>query len=445
MSQLESMQYDSYQGHGFEWLDKLPEQWGLCRLKEISKIQNSNVDKKSYENEIAVQLCNYVDVYKNEFINASINFMWATADEFEIKRFSVKENDVLITKDSETNDDIAVPALVKHSMEGVLCGYHLAQITTKSKTLHGAYLFRLFQSMDYGFRFVISAKGITRVGLGQSAIADALTPVPSIHEQIAIVNYLDSKTAQIDRKIDLLSQKADRYEKLKKSLINESVTCGLDKDVAMKDSGIGWIGKVPEHWEISAITNVTSTVSIKNHPNEELLSVYRDYGVIIKSSRDDNHNKAGADLAGYKLVEPGYLVINKMKAWQGSLGISEHRGIVSPAYITCKTNGKLLERSYLHHLLRCQRYIGEYNRLSFGVRNDQWDMRYEDFKYVPVLVPPKDEQKAIADYLDQKTAKIDQIVITINVKIEKLRELRKTLINDVVTGKIKVTDEELTA
>ncbi|CAC5818910.1 Type I restriction-modification system, specificity subunit S [uncultured Gammaproteobacteria bacterium] len=206
----------------------------------------------------------------------------------------------------------------------------------------------------------------------------------------------------------------------------------------MKDSGIEWIGDIPEHWGVSAITNITSTISIKNHPKEELLSVYRDYGVIIKSMRDDNHNKAGANLSNYKLVEAGYLVINKMKAWQGSLGVSEFRGIVSPAYITCKTDKKIVERSYLHHLLRCRNYINEYNRLSYGVRVDQWDMRYDDFKYVPVLLPPKKEQKSIADYLDDKTAKIDTIVKTINTQIEHLKELRKTLINDVVTGQIKV-------
>jgi type I restriction enzyme S subunit len=209
----------------------------------------------------------------------------------------------------------------------------------------------------------------------------------------------------------------------------------------MKDSGVDWIGEVPAHWDVTAVTNITKTVSHKYHPNEELLSVYRDYGVIIKSSRDDNHNKAGADLSNYKLVEPGFLVINKMKAWQGSLGVSEFRGIVSPAYITCKTDRRIVDRGYLHHQLRCRSYINEYNRLSFGVRVDQWDMRYDDFKYVPVLLPPMTEQTAIAAYLDEKTAQIDRIVITINSQINKLKELRKALIKDVVTGKIKVVSE----
>ena len=178
MSKAVMKRYDAYKDSGVEWLGEVPEHWDLKRLKELTKIQNSNVDKKSHENEISVSLCNYVDVYKNEFVNSSLDFMQATADESEIKRFTIKKSDVLITKDSETCDDIAIPALATQTLEGVVCGYHLAQFRTKEKMLLGSYLFRLFQSKSYGFRFVIAAKGITRVGLGQSAIADSLTPIP---------------------------------------------------------------------------------------------------------------------------------------------------------------------------------------------------------------------------------------------------------------------------
>lgn len=209
---------------GVEWIGEVPGHWKIRRLKELSDIQNSNVDKKSYENEVPVQLCNYVDVYKNEFINSSLNFMSATADASEIKRFTIKKNDVLITKDSETCDDIAIPGLATESLDGVLCGYHLAQFRAKNKVLLGAYLFRLFQSKSYGFRFVISAKGITRVGLGQSAIADSLTPVPPLSEQQSIANYLDEKTEHIDRIVDTINSQIDKLKELRKTLINDIVT-----------------------------------------------------------------------------------------------------------------------------------------------------------------------------------------------------------------------------
>jgi|CXWL01.1.fsa_nt_gi type I restriction enzyme S subunit len=209
---------------GVEWIGQIPAHWEMKRLKDIANIQNSNVDKKSHEHETPVRLCNYVDVYKNEYIDSSLDFMKATADEFEIRRFGIKKNDVLITKDSETFDDIAVPALAVETLEDVICGYHLAQIRTNQKILSGAYLFRLFQSQRYGFRFMVNAKGITRVGLGQSAIADALTPIPPLTEQGAIVEFLESKTAQIEKIVETINLEVEKLYELRKTLINDVVT-----------------------------------------------------------------------------------------------------------------------------------------------------------------------------------------------------------------------------
>ena len=203
-----------------------------------------------------------------------------------------------------------------------------------------------------------------------------------------------------------------------------------------KNSGIAWLGEIPEHWKKQKIMGLTKTYSIKNRPNEELLSVYRDYGVIIKSSREDNHNKPGLDLSNNKYVFEGALVLNKMKTWQGSLGISKYKGIVSPAYITCKVDFNEVEGEYLNYLLRCKNYIFEYNRLSYGVRPSQWDMRYDDFKNIPVFLPPKPEQTAIANFLDYKLEKIDRFISKKKQLIELLNDQKAAIINEVVTGKI---------
>jgi len=209
---------------GVEWVGKIPVHWGMKRLKEIAKIKNSNVDKKSHNHEMPIRLCNYIDVYKNSYIDSAIDFMQATADENEIRQFNIRINDVLITKDSESFDDIAVPALAMESMADVLCGYHLAQIRVKEKEILGPFLFRLFQSKKYGIRFIINAKGITRYGLGQSAISDAITPVPPIQEQKIIIKYLDAKTAQIDKIISTIRLQISKLEELRKTLINDVVT-----------------------------------------------------------------------------------------------------------------------------------------------------------------------------------------------------------------------------
>ncbi|NDP20940.1 MAG: restriction endonuclease subunit S [Paludibacter sp.] len=207
----------------------------------------------------------------------------------------------------------------------------------------------------------------------------------------------------------------------------------IQKYPAYKASGVEWLGDVPEHWEAVSLGSLMELKSDKNHPDYEVLSVYREYGVIKKDSRDDNHNATSLDTSNYKAVEPGDLVVNKMKTWQGSMGISPYKGIVSPAYITCKITSKEVVSEYLHRLLRSNLYIGEYNRISYGVRVGQWDMHFEDFKRVTVLVPPLAEQTAIAIFLDTKTVQIDK-AIAIKVKqIELLKERRQILIHRAVT------------
>ncbi|MFT3752734.1 MAG: restriction endonuclease subunit S [Paludibacter sp.] len=207
----------------------------------------------------------------------------------------------------------------------------------------------------------------------------------------------------------------------------------LPKYPAYKPSGVEWLGEIPEHWEAVSLGSILELKSDKNHPEYEVLSVYREYGVIKKDSRDDNHNATSLDTSNYKAVEPGDLVVNKMKAWQGSMGVSPHKGIVSPAYITCRVDSEKIHPEYLHQLLRCDLYIGEYNRLSYGVRVGQWDMHYEDFKHITTTIPPLSEQTAIANFLDNKTALIDKAITLKEKQIELLKERRQILIHRAVT------------
>ncbi len=200
-----------------------------------------------------------------------------------------------------------------------------------------------------------------------------------------------------------------------------------------KSTDVKWLGDIPEHWSIGKIRAVTVLKSKKNQPDLPVLSVYRDYGVILKDSRDDNHNATSLDTSNYKVVDVGDLVVNKMKAWQGSMGISQYRGIVSPAYITCTVDTERVFPKFLHYLLRSQPYIGVYNALSYGVRVGQWDMHYEDFKHIPLPIPSREEQQRIANFLDRKTAEIDEAIAKKQRLIELLKEQKAILINQAVT------------
>jgi len=163
---------------GVEWVGEIPENWKVTKLKKISDVRVSNVDKKSDEAEPEVLLCNYIDVYNNEFITSKINFMKATASLEQIKKFTLKKEDVIITKDSEEPTDIAVPALVNENLEGVVCGYHLALIRPNIKVIIGRFLLRQFQTKSINEQFVIAANGVTRFGLKTSRILNANFVVP---------------------------------------------------------------------------------------------------------------------------------------------------------------------------------------------------------------------------------------------------------------------------
>ena len=189
---------------------------------------------------------------------------------------------------------------------------------------------------------------------------------------------------------------------------------------------------VPEEWSIIPCGVFFKEKSIKNTEGEMNLSVYRDYGVIPKDSRDDNHNRVSEDTSNYKLVESGDFVLNKMKGWSGSLGVSEYRGIVSPSY-TVLEPVREIHNKYFHYLLRSETYRQMYESLSYGVRIGQWELRYHDFKQIPSLYPPIDEQKLISRYLDKKTEQIDSLIEKIQKKIELLKEQRTSLINQCVT------------
>lgn len=211
-----------------EWLGKVPEHWEVRRLRSITEMRVSNVDKHTTEDEQPVRLCNYVDVYKNEHISSSINFMKATATKDEIKRFQLKCGDVLITKDSEEWDDIGVPAIVDNIDEDVLCGYHLALLRPFSDIVTSAYLLRALQSTSVTYQFHISANGVTRYGLSHGSIKAVWLPLPPHHEQTTIVEYLDYQIAKIDSSIASDKKIIELLEEYRTRLIADVVTGKAD-------------------------------------------------------------------------------------------------------------------------------------------------------------------------------------------------------------------------
>jgi type I restriction enzyme, S subunit len=250
IEQLEEMpKYEAYKDSGVEWLGEIPEHWKPQKLKFNSELRVSNVDKHSKKLELPVKLANYVDVYKNNFITDSIEFMEVTANQEEIERFSIQIDDVLITKDSEDWLDIGVPALVKHQEKNLLCGYHLAIIRSKSNAM-GCFVFWALLAHYNRIQFSVKANGVTRFGISHGAIKNNWVALPPLSEQTAIAAFLDYKTAQIDQAVAIKEQQIALLKERKQILIQNAVTRGLDPNAPMRDSGVEWIGEIPAHWKI---------------------------------------------------------------------------------------------------------------------------------------------------------------------------------------------------
>lgn len=208
----------------------------------------------------------------------------------------------------------------------------------------------------------------------------------------------------------------------------------MPKYEAYKDSGMEWIGEVPAHWDVVTLGSILKPVSIKNCPELPLLSITREQGVILrnKENKDENHNFIPDDLSNYKLVEEGQFGMNKMKAWQGSYGVSEHTGIVSPAYYVFSFLRDVNPR-FFHLAIRSKLYVSFFASASDGVRVGQWDLSKTRMKEIPFLMPSMAEQTAIAAFLDRKTAQIEQAVHIKERQIALLKERKQILIQNAVT------------
>jgi type I restriction enzyme S subunit len=211
-----------------DWSNELPSGWDAKPLRSIAEYVVSNVDKVRAEHELPVRLCNYTDVYNNEFITLALDFMQATATEEEIVKFGLGVDDVIITKDSESWDDIGVPALVRETASDIVCGYHLALLRPLKRKMNGSFLFRCLQAKPIRVQLELAANGVTRFGIPKSEIGTMTLPVPPLPQQRVIADYLDHATARLDALVAAKERVLELLTEKRRSLITHAVTRGLD-------------------------------------------------------------------------------------------------------------------------------------------------------------------------------------------------------------------------
>ncbi len=418
--------YSSYKDSGVSWIGDIPEHWEVKQLRsfltlfsekghgdaqllsvtrEQGVIERDKEDQEENHNFVPDDLSGYKYIEKGDF---AINKMKAWQGSYAVSEYN----------------GIVSPAY----------------FTCKLKGVNKDFFSKAIRSKVYVPFFTQYSKGI-RVGqwdLNPNALKSIPFFLPTPDEQSVIVKYIDDKTSNIDAYVADKEKEIELLQELKQKTIADAVTKGLNPDAKMKDSGISWIGEIPEHWETYRFAIICKSKSICNCEEEELLSVYLDRGVIRFSDDSSKRtNPTSKDLSKYQLVEEGDFVLNNQQAWRGSVGVSRYRGIVSPAYFIFELSS-IINRNFANYMFRSSAYVSYYYICSKGIGSIQRNLDWNSLKQQKMAIPPLDEQRAIVYYIEEKCQKIDKLASELQSEIDYLKEYKQRLIADCVTGQVNV-------
>lgn len=422
-------EYPEYKETEAEWYGKIPKEW---KTEKIKYLFSERIDK-NHPNEPCLVSSQHMGVVpKTVYGQRTVEVM----------------KDLHLLKLVEIGDFV----ISLRSFQGGLEYAYYRGIISPAYTIlknNGKISSEYFKYLAKSSNFIDLLKTcVTGIREGQnidySVLKNQFLPIPPIDEQNAIVKYLDYKTKQIDEFVSAKEKEIESLQELKKSLVADAVTKGISGE-ELVDSGIEWLPKVPKGWTVHTLRHLLKAFSEKNHSEMQLLSVTRELGVIVRDVEDteSNHNFIPDDLSNYKMVKKGQFVINKMKAWQGSYGVSDFDGIVSPAYFIFDLDFE--NKEFFHLAIRSRKYADFFARYSDGIRIGQWDLSMLDMKNIPFFVPPIEEQEKIIKYCKDKVRNIDTLITSIQKQVTLVKELRTKLIADAVTGNIDVRDVEIPA
>lgn len=340
-------------------------------------------------------------------------------------------NDVLFAKVTPCFENLNT-AIASNLLNGIGFGSSEINVLRFSKNCCTRYFFHLICSrpfLDKGCASMCGVGGLKRVS--PLAVTTFEFKLPPLIEQETIADYLDKKCDKITKEIDLLERKVDCYHRMKRSLINHAVMSGVNSQIKTKESKGSLSSKIPFHWAEQRIKDIFTEVSIKGYPNEPMLCATQTRGVIPQAMYENRVVTALTGLENMKLVEEGNFVIS-LRSFQGGIEYAYYRGIISAAYTILKLNEEQ-EKGFYKYFFKSASLIKLMKKCVTGIREGQ-NINYSALKYEMIPVPPLEEQRDIVNYLDNKCSKIDSIIEKIESKIERLKALKRSLINEVITG-----------
>ena len=419
--------YDAYKDSGDKWIGKIPTDWFNERLgtilEPISIKGNADKDLLSITREKGVILRDVEDDSENHnFIPDDLsNYKLIEKGQFGMNKMKAWQGSYGVSPYT----GIVSPA------------YYIFRFI---KPIYPDFFHWAIRSKTY-ISFFGSASDGVRIGqwdLSKDRMKNIPFVFPDIDSQKKIVEFIRDKAEKIDQAIAIKEQQITLLNERKQIVIQKAVTQGLDPNVPMKDSGVEWIGQIPEHWELEKVKRLFKLIidPAPNNNDFELLSVYTDIGVKPRKDLEERGNRASTT-DGYWKVQKGDIIVNKLLAWMGAIGLSNYEGVTSPAYDILRAR-KPLSPYFYHLLFRSPICSSELKKHSRGIMDMRLRLYFDKFGDVLVPYAPITEQNEIIKYIEVEEQKINAGIELINQQIEKLKEYKTTLINDAVTGKIKV-------
>ncbi|MFH4368873.1 restriction endonuclease subunit S [Vibrio alginolyticus] len=415
--------YESYKESNVDWIGKIPKEWDVVRLGGLFSERRTKVSDLDFP---------ALSVTKKGIL-PQLDSAAKTKD--GDNRKLVKCGDFVINSRSDRKGSSGVS-----DRDGSVS---LINIVLEPQKIEATFCHHLLKSNAFIEEYYRVGRGIV-ADLWTTRYDEMRTislALPSKTEQVAIAKFLDEKTAQIDEAISIKQKQIELLKERKQIIIQQAITQGLNPDVPMKDSGVDWIGQIPEHWIVKRAKYLLDEINERSETGlEELLSVSHMTGVTPRSEKNVTMFMA-EDYTGSKLCHSGDLVINIMWAWMGALGVSDRTGIVSPSYGVFREQreGTFVPK-YLEMLLKSTKYVEYYNKVSTGLHSSRLRFYGHMLFDMALGFPPYEEQTQIVEHISRECSKVDEAITVQAEQVSKLKEYKTTLINSAVTGKIKVTE-----
>ncbi|MCB1660050.1 MAG: restriction endonuclease subunit S [Pseudomonadales bacterium] len=427
---MEFKQYPSYKNSGVEWLGDVPEHWRVIPSK-FYFIERKEKAESSDKQLTASQ--KYGIIFQEDFMVENGRVMVVMKNPEILKK--VRPNDFVISMRSFQG------GLELSYLEGSISSAYV-MLKPNLNVVDIEYFKYLFKTTRY-IQSLQSTSNLIRDGqaLRFNNFSQVKLVLPLKSDQQKIVSFLDTETARIDNLINKQQKLIELLEEQRKSIISYAVTKGLDPNAPMKDSGVEWLGEVPESWEVIPSKFYFTERKEKAVNGDKQLTASQKHGIIYQDEFIAENGRVMVVMKNpeiLKKVRPNDFVIS-MRSFQGGLELSSLEGSISSAYVMLKPDLSLINTEYFKYLFKTPRYIQSLQSTSNLIRDGQ-ALRFNNFSQVKLVLPPKSEQQEIVEYLDKEKNKIDNLIYKQKTLIEKLKEYRASIISHAVTGKIDVRE-----